>query len=340
MTEAVLEVRNLTVGFRKDGRLVDVVRDLSLSIEPGEILALVGESGSGKSVTGLAIMGLVPQPPGSVRARSIRLFDSDGGAAELTSLSAEGMRRLRGSRITMIFQEPMVSLNPTMTIGAQITEVLAAHMGMGRKESREEATDLLHQVGIPDPARRAGSYPHELSGGMRQRAMIAMALSCRPQVLIADEPTTALDVTIQAQILELIAKIRDDYGMAVIFITHDLGVVAEFADRVAVMYCGQIVEQAATIDALDTPGHPYTSGLLRSRMCLDIASDDLGDLMPIPGQPPNPAERPVGCSFRPRCTHAVADICTTPPDLVPVGRSATAVRCHRWQDISESLVVP
>ena len=164
MTEAVLEVRNLTVGFRKDGRLVDVVRDLSLSIEPGEILALVGESGSGKSVTGLAIMGLVPQPPGSVRARSIRLFDSDGGAAELTSLSAEGMRRLRGSRITMIFQEPMVSLNPTMTIGAQITEVLAAHMGMGRKESREEATDLLHQVGIPDPARRAGSYPHELSG--------------------------------------------------------------------------------------------------------------------------------------------------------------------------------
>ncbi|MBT3401859.1 MAG: ABC transporter ATP-binding protein [Rhodospirillaceae bacterium] len=254
-------------------------------------------------------------------------------------MSAEGMRQLRGNKITMIFQEPMVSLNPTMTIGAQIAEVFKAHQGKGRRASWVEAVGLLEQVGIPDPARRAKCYAHELSGGMRQRAMIAMALSCRPRLLIADEPTTALDVTIQAQILELIKGLRDEYGMAVMFITHDLGVVAEIADRVAVIYCGEVIEQASTGPVLNRPKHPYTSGLLRSKLCLDVSSDVEAELQPIPGQPPNPAYRPEGGAFRPRCTFAEPGRCDVSLNLALVEGGERAVRCHRWEEIAESLVV-
>ena len=339
MRSDVLDVQNLNVSFQKNGQQVDIIRDLSLKVGEGEILALVGESGSGKSLTALAIMGLIPQPPGLVNAQSISLNDWDGSRFEMTTLSTEGIRQLRGNKITMVFQEPMVSLNPTMTVGAQIAEVLRAHLGKGRRTSRIEAIDLLEQVGIPDPATRANSYPHELSGGMRQRAMVAIALSCRPRLLIADEPTTALDVTVQAQILELITGLRDQYGMAVIFITHDLGVVAETADRVVVMYSGEIIEQASTGRVLKSPKHPYTSGLLRSKLCLDIASEVVTELAPIPGQPPDPAHRPRGCAFQPRCDFADPGLCNMNLDLAYIEDGERAIRCHRWEEVAESLVV-
>ena len=335
MRSDVLDVQSLNVSFQKNGQQVDIIRDLSLKVGEGEILALVGESGSGKSLTALAIMGLIPQPPGLVNAQSISLNDWDGSRFEMTTLSTEGIRQLRGNKITMVFQEPMVSLNPTMTVGAQIAEVLRAHLGKGRRTSRIEAIDLLEQVGIPDPATRANSYPHELSGGMRQRAMVAIALSCRPRLLIADEPTTALDVTVQAQILELIKGLRDQYGMAVIFITHDLGVIAEIADEVAVMYLGRVVEYGDTKEIFRNPLHPYTRLLLKSIPRMGAEKKERLDA--ISGTVPIPLDPPRECGFFSRCPDAIDGKCNGNIPALLESSPNHQVRCylHNEQDEPE-----
>jgi oligopeptide/dipeptide ABC transporter ATP-binding protein len=275
---------------------VPVLEDVSFAIAPGETLGLVGESGCGKSVTALSIMRLLPEPPARIASGRI-VFDS----TDLLDLDAERLRSIRGDRIAMIFQEPMTSLNPVFTIGDQIGESLIVHRGASRAAARAEAARLLDLVGIPAAASRLDRYPHELSGGQRQRAMIAIALACKPRLLIADEPTTALDVTVQAQILDLIARLRRELGMAVLLITHDLGVVAEFCDRVAVMYAGRIVEEAPATALFAAPGHRYTEALLRS---MPAANAPGRDLPSIPGSVPPPAARGAGCVFAPRCGFA------------------------------------
>jgi ABC-type dipeptide/oligopeptide/nickel transport system ATPase component len=284
----LLEVRDLQTVFRSaGGGEVTAVDGVSLRVEPGETLAIVGESGSGKSVTALSIMRLLPARSGRIGRGSIRLR-----GRELTTLSDDDMRAVRGRHIGMIFQEPMTSLNPVHTVGAQIAEVVRCHEGLGRDAAHQHAVEMLHLVGIPEPARRAGNYPHQLSGGMRQRVMIAMALACRPSVLIADEPTTALDVTIQAQILDLMEDLQAQLGMAIIFITHDLGVVAQIADRVMVMYAGQVVEAAPVADLYATPRMPYTAGLLGSIPRLGRARDGQ-PLHAIPGHVPSLTQLPA-----------------------------------------------
>ena len=275
---------------------VPVLEDVSFAIAPGETLGLVGESGCGKSVTALSIMRLLPEPPARIASGRI-VFDG----TDLLDLDAERLRSIRGDRIAMIFQEPMTSLNPVFTIGDQIGESLIVHRGASRAAARAEAARLLDLVGIPAAASRLDRYPHELSGGQRQRAMIAIALACKPRLLIADEPTTALDVTVQAQILDLIARLRRELGMAVLLITHDLGVVAEFCDRVAVMYAGRIVEEAPATALFAAPGHRYTEALLRS---MPAANAPGRDLPSIPGSVPPPAARGAGCVFAPRCGFA------------------------------------
>jgi oligopeptide/dipeptide ABC transporter ATP-binding protein len=275
---------------------VPVLEDVSFAIAPGETLGLVGESGCGKSVTALSIMRLLPEPPARIESGRI-VFDG----TDLLDLDAERLRSIRGDRIAMIFQEPMTSLNPVFTIGDQIGESLIVHRGASRAAARAEAARLLDLVGIPAAASRLDRYPHELSGGQRQRAMIAIALACKPRLLIADEPTTALDVTVQAQILDLIARLRRELGMAVLLITHDLGVVAEFCDRVAVMYAGRIVEEAPATALFAAPGHRYTEALLRS---MPAANAPGRDLPSIPGSVPPPAARGAGCVFAPRCGFA------------------------------------
>jgi oligopeptide/dipeptide ABC transporter ATP-binding protein len=275
---------------------VPVLEDVSFAIAPGETLGLVGESGCGKSVTALSIMRLLPEPPARIASGRI-VFDG----TDLLDLDAERLRSIRGDRIAMIFQEPMTSLNPVFTIGDQIGESLIVHRGASRAAARAEAARLLDLVGIPAAASRLDRYPHELSGGQRQRAMIAIALACKPGLLIADEPTTALDVTVQAQILDLIARLRRELGMAVLLITHDLGVVAEFCDRVAVMYAGRIVEEAPATALFAAPGHRYTEALLRS---MPAANAPGRDLPSIPGSVPPPAARGAGCVFAPRCGFA------------------------------------
>ncbi len=329
--EPLLEVRGLSVAFRSRHGDVPAVREVDLVVHPGETVALVGESGSGKSVTGLAVMGLVPMPPGRIVAGEIRWRGRDGAVVDLLGLSTAARRALRGSDIAMIFQEPMTSLNPVMRIGDQVAEAIRLHQGTSVRAARDEAAAMLNLVGIPDAARRAGDYPHQLSGGMRQRVMIATALSCRPRLLIADEPTTALDVTIQAQILDLIARLQRELGMAVLFVTHDLGVVASIADRVAVMYAGKIVERADVAVALTQPAHPYMRGLLRSAPSLD---DDSGEtLEPIPGNVPDPRRLPRGCSFHPRCRFAQRERCTAQePPLASMG-AAHWVRCVRAAEL-------
>jgi oligopeptide/dipeptide ABC transporter ATP-binding protein len=275
---------------------VPVLEDVSFAIAPGETLGLVGESGCGKSVTALSIMRLLPEPPARIASGRI-VFDG----TDLLDLDAERLRSIRGDRIAMIFQEPMTSLNPVFSIGDQIGESLIVHRGASRAAARAEAARLLDLVGIPAAASRLDRYPHELSGGQRQRAMIAIALACKPRLLIADEPTTALDVTVQAQILDLIARLRRELGMAVLLITHDLGVVAEFCDRVAVMYAGRIVEEAPATALFAAPGHRYTEALLRS---MPAANAPGRDLPSIPGSVPPPAARGAGCVFAPRCGFA------------------------------------
>ncbi len=289
----LLQIRNLNIAFETSRGDVQPVRNSSLSIYARQTLAVVGESGCGKSVTALSVLRLIPSPPGKVLSGQI-MFDG----RDLLKLSESDMRRVRGKEIAMIFQEPMTSLNPVYTIGDQIVEAVTLHQNVGTRKAYNIAEESLRDVGIADPRQRLGTYPHQLSGGMRQRVMIAMALSCQPTLLIADEPTTALDVTIQAQILELLRKLQRERGMAIMLITHDLGVVAENADTVAVMYASRIVEYASVEDLFDKPKHPYTEGLFRSIPKLGVAQDRLDT---IPGTVPNPAKFPGGCKFHTRC---------------------------------------
>jgi oligopeptide/dipeptide ABC transporter ATP-binding protein len=308
----LLSVKDLHVEFSGRGRTVRAVRGLSYDIGPGETIGLVGESGSGKSVSALSLLGLLPKRVGKVTAGSA-LFEGQ----EILGLSDDQLRKIRGARIAMIFQDPLSTLNPVLTIGRQITEAIETHRDVTDKQARTRATELLELVGIPDAAARLDNYPHQFSGGMRQRAMIAMALSCEPSLLIADEPTTALDVTIQAQILELLRRLREELHMAVLLITHDLGVVAGFADRLAVMYAGRMVELGPTEIVLSDPAHPYTVGLLRSLPRLDRPRQVA--LSPIEGSPPDLASDLQGCPFAPRCAWRL-DVCTTvDPSLVTVG---------------------
>ena len=317
MTEAALEVRDLTVEFRSEGAWHPAVRGVDFAIAPNETLALVGESGSGKSVTALAVMGLISPETGRVPAGSIKV---DG--QEIAGLSQRSLDRIRGDRVAMIFQEPMTALNPTMTVGDQVAESVRAHRGLDRDASRKEALRVLEQVKLPSAATRMDDYPHQFSGGMRQRVMIAMALACRPRVLLADEPTTALDVTIQAQVLALIADLKREFGLGVLFITHNLGVVALIADRVAVMYAGEIVETAGVDEIFAAPTHPYTEALLASMPRVDR---DMG-LSAIGGNVPSIRERPAGCAFAPRCPLAVERCRVERPPLVAIAEGH-AVRC-------------
>jgi oligopeptide/dipeptide ABC transporter ATP-binding protein len=314
---ALLSIEDLAVEFRTDAGTIRAVDGLTLSISPGERVGLVGESGCGKSVTALALLRLVPSPPGRIAGGRV-LFDG----RDLTALSDAEMRRVRGAGIAMIFQEPMTALNPVFTIGSQMTEVLRRQRKLSAKDARREAIDWLERVGIADPAKRLGDYPHELSGGMRQRVMIAMALSCRPKLLIADEPTTALDVTIQAQVLDLMRSLTDETGAAMILITHDLGVVAETCQRACVMYTGKLVEDAPVEALFAAPRHPYTAGLLES--VPRVRADRLERLPTIPGIVPDLARLPAGCSFQDRCGNAVASCRAAPPKLHDVGPGRVA----------------
>jgi len=331
MSEPLLELRELQTHFFTDDGVIRAVDGVSFAIEPGETLAVVGESGSGKSVTSLSILRLVSSPPGRIVGGQIKFRGRD-----LLTLSDAEMRSIRGREISMIFQEPMTSLNPVYTCGEQILEVLMLHEKLDRKTARARTVDLLRLVGIPSPEQRVDEYPHQMSGGMRQRVMIAMALACRPALLIADEPTTALDVTIQAQILDLLKGLRQELGMAVLLITHDLGVVAETADRVAVMYAGQVVEYCDVRPAFRSTRHPYTAGLLASLPKLGAETERL---RVIPGNVPNPANFPSGCRFHPRCPIAVERCRTEMPALRDVGGGHLA-RCFRAEEIASGAVDP
>ena len=317
----LLSVKNLSTEFPVKKGIVRAVEDVSFDVDQGEILAIVGESGSGKSVTSLSIMGLLAEP-GHVAGGSLEFEGKD-----LATLSEKQYRELRGNDMAMIFQEPMTSLNPVYRVGNQIVEAIRTHEKVSKAEAKDRAVDLLRKVGIPSPEARINDYPHQMSGGMRQRVMIAMALACNPKLLIADEPTTALDVTIQAQILDLLRRLRDDTGMAVLLITHDLGVVSETADRVVVMYCGQVVEEAEVRTLFDHPMHPYTLGLLKSIPRLE--DDDSKRLYMIKGMVPNPLEMPPGCHFSDRCDSCM-DICRTKvPELVDV--DGHKLRCFLYE---------
>lgn len=318
MEETLLEVKNIVTEFRTAGGRVSAVCDVSFSLQKGETLCIVGESGCGKSITSLSIMGLLPSN-GEISKGEI-LFEG----TPIHNLPAETMRKIRGNKISMIFQEPMTALNPVLTIGFQIREPLMIHHGLSKKEAAVKGIELLKQVGIPYPEKRMNQYPHELSGGMRQRVMIAIALSCNPGLLIADEPTTALDVTIQAQILDLINDLKEKYNMGVIMITHDMGVVAEVADRVMVMYAGKKVEEGKVEEIFDNPRHPYTVGLLKSVPNVD---DPDFDLEPIPGSLPSLSEQISGCRFHPRCNYA-QDICRVqePPEF----KESNTHSVHCW----------
>ncbi len=299
MTAPILKIKNLTTSFATPGGIIKAVDNASLDLGQGETLAIVGESGCGKTVLSLSVMGLIPDPPGRITAGQVIYRDQD-----LVTLSEEEMQKIRGNQLSMIFQEPMTSLNPVFKIGDQISETLRLHKRMDKKQALEAAVDALKLVGIPNPHKRINNFPHELSGGMRQRVMIAMALVCSPEILIADEPTTALDVTIQAQILRLLDELKHKMNGSLMLITHDLGVVARVATRVTVMYAGQIVESASISELFKEPLHPYTEGLLNSVPRLGCKED----LTPIPGNVPALQNLPQGCSFHPRCKRAF-DLC-------------------------------
>ena len=324
----LLEVKNLKTQFFTQDGVVHAVNGISYTVDKGETVAIVGESGSGKSVGVMSLIRLIPQPPGKIVDGEV-WFDGQ----DLLKLNEDQLRGVRGNRIAMIFQDPMTSLNPVLTIGRQITEALELHLNMNREQSRKRAVQLLEMVGIPGAESRLDDYPHQFSGGMRQRVMIAMGLSCNPQLLIADEPTTALDVTIQAQIVDLVSRLKEELGMAVIWITHDLGVVAGMAQRVIVMYSGFIIEEASVNDIYANPRHPYTLGLLRSIPRLDLGRQKR--LIPIDGLPPDLLELPNQCPFAPRCSF-VEEKCwqANPPlqEVAPGHRSAC------WVDISNVKV--
>ena len=313
---ALLSVRGLSVSFHTRQGIVRAVEDLSFEIAAGETVALVGESGSGKSTVAAALLRIVPDPPGRIAAGEI-LFEG----RDLVRLPEQEMREVRGSRIAMIFQDPMMALNPVHTIGAQIAEVLVLHSNMPRAQALERAVELLEMVQVPAPGMRVRQYPHNLSGGMRQRVMIAMALACGPKLLVADEPTTALDVTVQAQVLELIGELKARLGMSVLLITHDLGVVGETADRVVVMYAGRKVEEGRVEEVFQGPMHPYTRGLMR---VTNWESDGAAPLPEIRGTVPSPFEMPGGCSFAPRCDQAIEACRAGRPGLVALGTGRSA----------------
>jgi oligopeptide/dipeptide ABC transporter ATP-binding protein len=317
MPQPLLQVQDLNIAFDTERGEIRPVRDVSFSIFPGQTVALVGESGCGKSVTSLSVLRLIPQPPGKVLGGRVLLDGRD-----LLQLTEKEMRRVRGKDIAMIFQEPMTSLNPVYTVGDQIMEAIVLHQNVNARQAREIAEQALREVGISDPHRRLGEYPHQMSGGMRQRVMIAMALSCKPRLLIADEPTTALDVTIQAQILELLRKLQRENGMAILLITHDLGVVAENADVVNVMYASRIVESATVEDLFDHPQHPYTEGLFRA---VPKLGQHAARLETIGGSVPNPARFPSGCKFHPRCPRTRQLAADAPEDQTVLVRSGDEV---------------
>ena len=327
----LLEVKGLKTHFFTEEGVVRAVDGVDYSIERGKVLGIVGESGSGKSVSSLSTMGLIPTPPGRIVDGQIRFTDGDAKTVDLVKLDEDAMRQIRGNRIAMIFQDPMTSLNPYLKVSAQLAEVLEIHVDLPRSESRKKALAMLKAVGIPDAERRFDDYPHQLSGGMRQRVMIAMALLCDPVLLIADEPTTALDVTIQAQILDLIDTLRREKNAAVVLITHDLGVVAKMADHVAVMYAGRIVEQGPTEAIFDDPRHPYTVGLARS--IPHLTGDRNDRLVPIPGMPPTLSKLPPGCPFEPRCPNALSVCKERYPETRTITPASSAggahvVACH------------
>lgn len=321
MSENILDINDLRTSFFVEGNEIKAVDGVTFQVPEGKTLGIVGESGSGKSISALSILQLIDDP-GKIVGGSI-----DFNGEELTDVKPSRMRNIRGNEISMIFQEPMTSLNPVYTIGQQLRESYKIHEGLGKKEGTKRAIEMLEMVGIPSPDKRIDQYPYELSGGMRQRVMIAMALACKPELLIADEPTTALDVTIQSQILELIKELQEEIGMSVIMITHDLGVIAETCDYVAVMYCGQIVEYADVETLFDNPKHPYTVGLLNSLPRHDMDQDEL---IPIKGSVPAPDEMPAGCRFAPRCPHA-SNICSQPPAL-ETQEDGNDVRCWIYTD--------
>ena len=328
----LLVVDHLAVSFKHEQGVVTPVRDVSLHVDPGETLAIVGESGSGKSVTSLAIMGLLARPAGFVSAGKIWFDSPRAGRVDLVSCSQDQQRRLRGREVAMIFQEPMTSLNPVLSVGEQIAESVRLHLGLTGSALQAHVRRQLDLVEIPDAGRRMHDYPHQMSGGMRQRVMIALAMACQPSLLIADEPTTALDVTIQAQILVLLDRLRRETGMAVLFITHNLGVVAEIADRVSVFYAGQDVETARTLTLFQKPRHPYTRALLDclpSRALIDAAGERR--LVPIAGQP---GVFGRACAFAPRCKEAIAACHETPPrnEALDQSRDAARIRCLRWKE--------
>jgi len=304
----LLDVQGLTTAFMTGRGEITAIEEVSFSLKEGEILGIVGESGSGKSVTALTIMGLLPQPPARIAAGKVMFQGQD-----LTKLSAREMQRIRGPGIAMIFQEPMTSLNPVFSIGDQIMETIRAHENLPAAALRKRAIDMLDKVGIPSAARRLDDYPHQMSGGQRQRVMIAIALACNPKLLIADEPTTALDVTIQAQILDLLMDLRDEFRMAIMIITHNMGVIAETADRVLVMYAGRVIEEAPVARVFDHPVHPYTRGLLE---CVPSITEDRARLIAIPGTLPDPARRPPGCRYSVRCRYAQPSCSEALPPLI------------------------
>jgi peptide/nickel transport system ATP-binding protein len=331
MSESLLEVNNLITEFDTDEGRVRAVDDVSFSIAPGETLGIVGESGCGKSVTALSIMRLLPQPMGQIAGGNILLRGED-----LTTADLKRMEKIRGNSIGMVFQEPMTALNPVHTIGRQLTEVLYLHKDVSKNEANRLAVEMLDRVGIPSPDMRMGEYPHQLSGGMRQRVVIAIALACKPSLLIADEPTTALDVTIQAQILELIKELQNEMGMAVILITHDLGVIAETSNTVVVMYAGRVAEKGTVYDIFDKPTHPYTKGLLESIPRLE--SIPKAKLPIIEGMVPGLLDLPKGCRFENRCPYR-QDLCLQSPPSIESIADGHEVSCFRWREIASAGAV-
>jgi len=321
----LLEVKNLRTHFYTFEGVVKAVDGVSYDLEEGETLGLVGESGCGKSVSAMSLMRLIPDPPGKIVDGEI-LFEGQ----DVLQLSMDEMRHIRGAKMSMVFQEPMTSLNPVLNLEKQLGETLQLHKGMTKQEARQESVELLARVGIPDPERRIRQYPHQFSGGMRQRVMIAMALSCNPRVIIADEPTTALDVTIQAQILELMKGLTQEFGVAMIVITHNLGVVARYADRMNIMYAGKIIERGESAEIYSNPRHPYTVGLLKSVPRLDLPRRTRLD--PIEGQPPDLIAVPKGCAFRARCKWAVDKCATDEPGLETVAEGHYSA-CWRSEDL-------
>ena len=320
MDDTLIQVKNLQISFKYDGVMTPVIRGVSFDIKRGETLGMVGESGSGKSVTSREIMRLIATPPARIDSGEI-LFDG----RDILKMSDDELRSIRGNRISMIFQEPMTSLNPVYTCGDQIMEVIRLHKGVSKKEARQMAIEMLREVGVQSPETRVDCYPHELSGGMRQRVMIAMALSCSPTLLISDEPTTALDPTIQAQILQLIKDMKKKLNMSVLFITHDLGVVAQTCDRVVVMYAGKIVEVAEVCELFDHPAHPYTQGLI---MSIPKMSSDVEELYSIDGSIPSFGSLPGGCTFGPRCPYFTEECTKSEPVLKDIGGGHLCA-CHR-----------